>query len=217
MGSRPPRRPRSCAPPTSIGSNRLPRRTTSAPGPGRAAELVRADAHEVCVERAEIRRHVPARGGRVDVDGHAGLAAQRDHLVDGLQRADLVVGPLAVDEGRARQRRRLESCAQGFDVESARFRPRGSVSTGAERAEASRTAECSTAAQSTGAPGQARQAPHTAALIASVAPDVKTTWRGTAPSSTATSLACLLQRVAHDAALFVQPAWIARRQRGPTR
>ena len=53
-----------------------------------------------------------------------------------------------------------------------------STSIGAARAEASRTAECSTAAQSTGAPGAARVAPQTAALIASVPPEVKTTWRG---------------------------------------
>ena len=37
--SSPPRRPRSCSPPTSSGSNRLPRRTISAPRPGTAPSL----------------------------------------------------------------------------------------------------------------------------------------------------------------------------------
>ena len=49
--------------------------------------------------------------------------------------------------------------------------------TGPDRAEASRTAECSTGEQATG-PGSARVAPHTAALTASVPPEVNTTWRG---------------------------------------
>ena len=49
--------------------------------------------------------------------------------------------------------------------------------TGPDRSEASRTAECSTAEQATG-PGSARVAPHTAVLTASVPPEVNTTWRG---------------------------------------
>ena len=85
-----------------------------------AAELVRADAHQVCVERAEIGRHVPRGGRRVDVDGHAGLAAKRDHLVDGLERAHLVIGPLAVDERRTGKRGRLEPRAQGLDIDPPR-------------------------------------------------------------------------------------------------
>ncbi len=54
-------------------------------------------------------------------------------------------------------------------------RSTGSVSTGAARSDASRTAECSTAAQRTTAPGLARVAPQTAALIASLPLEVKTT------------------------------------------
>ena len=57
--------------------------------------------------------------------------------------------------------------------------------TGPDRAEASRTAECSTAEQATG-PGSARPTPHTAALMASVPPEVKTTWRGRTPNRAAT-------------------------------
>ena len=106
MGSRPPRRPRSCTPDQHwFESAASPHDQRS--GTGSAAELVRTHAHEVGVEGGEICRHVPTGGGRVDVDGHACLAAESDHLVDRLQRAHLVIGPLTVDEGGARQRRRL--------------------------------------------------------------------------------------------------------------
>jgi hypothetical protein len=50
----------------------------------------------------------------------------------------------------------------------------GIATTGADRAEASRTAECSTAAHRTG-PGRDRVTPQTAALADSVAPEVNTT------------------------------------------
>ena len=157
------------------------------PGAGNAAELVRADAHQVGVEGAEVGRHVPAGGGGVDVDGHARVAAERDHLVDRLEGAHLVVGPLAVHEGGTRQPRRPESGAQRVDVDPAgavdraasRPAPVGPRRRGRPSARPPRT--------STGAPGAARQAPHTAALIASVAPEVKTTWRGAAPRRPATS------------------------------
>ena len=71
-------------------------------GAGHPSELVRADADQVGVERGEVHRDVPAGGGGVDVDGDAGLPAQRDHLVHRLERPDLVVGPLAVHQRRAR-------------------------------------------------------------------------------------------------------------------
>ena len=63
----------------------------------------------------------------------------------------------------------------------------------------------------------ALQAPHTAALIASVAPDVNTTWRGAAPSSPATSPARHLERVTDDAPLLVQSAGVGRRPTRPLR
>ncbi len=88
-------------------------------GSGNATELVRADAHQVRIEGAQVGGDVPARGGGVDVDGHAGVAAQRHHLVDRLEGAHLVVGPLAMHEGRPRQTRRMEAGAQRVDVEPA--------------------------------------------------------------------------------------------------
>ena len=68
------------------------------------AELVRAQADEVGVQGAEVHRHVAARGGGVDVDRDPGLPAQRHHLADRLERAHLVVGPLAVHERGPGQR-----------------------------------------------------------------------------------------------------------------
>ena len=77
------------------------------------------------------------------------------------------------------------------------------ATTGAARAEASRTAECSTAEQTTG-PGSARVAPHTAALMASVPPEVNTTWRGRTPNSSAT-----WSRASSSAARTMRPSvWI---------
>ena len=153
---------------------------------GHATQLVGAHADQVCVERGQIGRHVAAGGSGVHVHRDAGLAAQPDHLVDRLQRADLMVAPLAVHQrqGAVRDgdaRRRRSASTSSRPVPSTRR-----SSTDATRAEASLTAECSTAAHRTGAPGAARVAPHTAALIDSVPPEVKTTCRGTTPNSPAT-------------------------------
>ncbi len=57
--------------------------------------------------------------------------------------------------------------------------------TGPARADASRTAECSTSEQAMG-PGSEAVTPQTAALIDSVPPEVNTTWRGRAPKKAAT-------------------------------
>jgi hypothetical protein len=66
--------------------------------PRRAAHLVRAQAHQVGAERAEVDGHVARRLGGVHVDQHTALPAAGHHLVDRLRRADLVVAPLEVDE-----------------------------------------------------------------------------------------------------------------------
>ena len=76
-------------------------------------------------------------------------------------------------------------------------RSTGTVITAPWRNEAARTAECSTAAHSTGPSG----APHTAALAASVAPLVKITLRGRTPSNPATA-----SRASSTAARAMRPS-----------
>ncbi len=89
-------------------------------GTGHPTELVRADADQVGVERSEVRRDVPAGGGGVHVDGDAGLPAQCDNLVHGLERPDLVVAPLAVHQRRAREGWRVQALPQRLDLEPPR-------------------------------------------------------------------------------------------------
>ena len=69
--------------------------------PGRGPELVPAQRDEVRAEPVEVERHGAGGGGGVDVHGHRGPPTAVDDLGDGLERADLVVGELAVDEGEA--------------------------------------------------------------------------------------------------------------------
>ena len=134
-------------------------------------------------ERVEVDRHVARGLGRVDVHEHARRAAGRDDLGDRLQRADLVVAPLQVHE------RRVARADGGEDVVGRRRGRAGRSPTDGDRranaAEASRTAECSTAGTTTCPPARSA-APHTAAAMASVAPLVNTTSRGRAPSRAAT-------------------------------
>ncbi len=174
-------------------------------GAGHPAELVRTDADEVGVERGQVRRHVAARRRGVDMHRDAGRPAQRHHLAHGLERPHLVVAPLAVHQRRARPGGVLQALPQRVDLEAVPMRPPGAPRWGRARAEASRTAECSTAAQSTGAPGAARVAPQTAALMASVrargedhlAPDDAEEFGHLAAGD--------LERVADDATLLVHP------------
>ena len=56
-------------------------------------------------------------GGGVDVDHHARRPAQRHHLGHGLEGADLVVGPLAVDQGGSGPARRTQAVAHGARVD----------------------------------------------------------------------------------------------------
>ena len=185
-------------------------------GPRHPAELVRTDADEIRLERGQVRRHVAARRRGVDVHRDAGRPAQRDHLADRLQRPHLVVAPLAVHQRRAWPGgvfaggpRSASACSRPSP------RPPGSSSGGARRAEAARTVECSTAAQSTGDSRAAPVAPHTAALMASVAPEVKTTWRPATPNSSATCPRATSSASRTTSTLLVHPVGIARRQRGP--
>ena len=81
-----------------------------------AAELVPGDRHEVQSRRREVDRDLADRLGGVAVDPHPALAAHRGGLGDGLQRADLVVGPLEVNHrGLAVDRR-----GERVEVESSR-------------------------------------------------------------------------------------------------
>ena len=67
-------------------------------GAGRAAHLVGAHAHQVGAEVGEGHGEVARGLGRVHVHEHASLAACGHDLGHRLQRADLVVAPLEVDE-----------------------------------------------------------------------------------------------------------------------
>ena len=213
----PARRARSCSPPTSSGSMRRPRRTTRAPAPGRAAELVGADRDQVGVEPGQVEVDVAAGRGGVHVDRHPGPPASGHHLGHRLDGAHLVVGPLAVHEGRRVGPCRARASATPVGVDPAPAvdgeelgggQPRGGVA----------HAECSTAAQSTTGPGPGPvAAPRPAALAASVPPEVKTTWRGRTPSSPATCPRASSSSCPHLAALLVHPAGVAGRALEPRR
>jgi hypothetical protein len=64
----------------------------------RTTELVRGHRHGVQTAGGEIDRQVTDRLHGVAVHGHAGLQCRGDHLVERLDRPDLVVGPHAADE-----------------------------------------------------------------------------------------------------------------------
>ena len=66
----PPRRARSCAPPTTNGGNAQPAPHEQRGGALRATELVAGDRAQVGAERREVDRDVPGRRAGVDVDDH---------------------------------------------------------------------------------------------------------------------------------------------------
>ena len=183
--SRPARRPRSCSPPTRSGSKRLPRRTIIAPAPGTPPNL--------CA--LTLTRSASSAARSIGTCPHAAAASTCTVTSISWHRATtsctgwrLPTSWLAHWQCTSAGRGRVGSPRRARKASTIR-RPAPSTaidSVGAARAEASRTAECSTSAQSTGAPGWARVAPQTAALIDSVAPEVKTTWRGATPSRSAT-------------------------------
>ena len=93
--SMPPRRARSCAPPTSSGGTRSPRRTSSAPAPFGPPNLCAVTEHRSAPSAREVDRHVARRRARVDVHEHAALARRRARsAAAGCTRADLVVREL---------------------------------------------------------------------------------------------------------------------------
>ena len=118
------------------------------------------DGQEIGAEIVEVDGYMAGSGRRVDVHQHAPLTTGGHDLRDRLDGADLVVGPLAVDQGNA------PALPAAVDTESGRMRPVASTSrrvsqagpaepgrsaqaAGASRSDASRTALCSTAARAT--------------------------------------------------------------------
>ncbi len=83
------------------------------------AQLVRAHADQVGIQRTEVGDQVAAGCRGIDMDDHACLPAQIDHLVHGLECPHLVVGPLAVDQGGSGQGRGAEALAEGVYVDVA--------------------------------------------------------------------------------------------------
>ncbi len=84
----------------------------------RAAELVAGERERVDAGGGEVDRHVTDRLHGVGVDGDAVLGGDRDHLVDRLEGADLVVGPHDRDQ-RHRRGVALDRGPQRVDVEAA--------------------------------------------------------------------------------------------------
>ena len=185
--SSPPRRARSCSPPTTKGSTRRPRRTTRAPDPRRAPQFVGAHRHEVGAELVEGQWQVPGRRARVDVHAarRAGGTRRRPRRRAGR------CPPRGWRAGSARARRAALSRAPpsvkasldggGVDAPEAvdgetHHRRRHAPTRRGPRSAPPRRAR-------SGRPGRARVAPHVAALTASVPPEVNTTWRGRVPSS----------------------------------
>ncbi len=72
--------------------------------PDRSADLVAGDGHRVKARAAEVHRHGAERLDGVGVHGHAGSMGQLHDPGDGLDGADLVVGP---HDGDERDRRRV--------------------------------------------------------------------------------------------------------------
>ena len=185
-------------------------------GTGHPTELVRADAHEVGVQRGEIHGHVATGGGGIHVDRDPGFAAQLDHGLYRLQRADLMVPPLAVHQGRARSGARVQPVPKCVDVDPSRaVHPDVLGGCPARRrvacrrvlhggTEDGRPAGClgRTPYGSVDGLGRTRGEDH---LACGHADEIGHPAAGR------------LERVAHDTTLFVHPARIGRRQRGPVR
>ena len=185
-------------------------------GPGHPAELVRAHADQVGVERAQIGRDVPTGRRGVDVHGDAGVATEPDHLVHRLEGAHLVVAPLAVDQRGAGQAARPQAGPEGIDVEpTGRVHPDllgrrgapggvtdgGVLHGGAEHGRAGRgpgRAPDGRVDRLRPSRGEDHLARRDAQQIGHLRPRP-------------------LERVADGAGLFVQPARVARRERGPLR
>ena len=215
MGSSPARRPRSCSPPTSSGSNRLPRRTTSAPAPGTPPSLW---ALTLTRSASSAPRSVGTWPQAAAASTCTVTPASRQSSTTSCTGWRVPTSWLphwqCTSAGRGRPRR-PQALPDGVDVEPTRRvhadllgrrgpRPRRRGRRSARRRRRARAR-----------PGAARVAPQTAALIASVPPEVKTTWRRDHAEQVGHLRPRRLERVADGAALLVEPAGVARRERGP--
>ena len=186
--SNPPRRARSCSPPTWNGSTRRLRRTTKAPMPGgppslwaltdtRSAPSASIDTGTwPAAAQASTCTRAPCRWATSAISA-TGCTVPTSWLASWQ-----CTRPTAVPSAA--------SAASTSSTASGWSRPnpsQGARATGAARAEASRTEECSTSAHTTVAPGWDRVALQVAVLTASVPPEVKTTWRGRTPNNAATA------------------------------
>ena len=188
------------------GGSRRPRRTSRAPDAGRPAELVGAHRQQVGAQVAGSRSARARRPGRRRRGRARPRSRQAGHdLGDRLERADLVVAPLHVDERGVGPDRRAEHGRRGrpdpaastatmvtSPWRAAARRHRGVLDRGDDLVARPRSA-----------------APQQAAAIASVAPLVNTTSRVRAPSRSATWLAGLLDRDPGGHALGVDAAGVA--------
>ena len=136
-------------------------------------------------------------------------------VVDRLEGADLVVGPLAVHQRGPGWSRSTQPGPERVDVEPAGAVDRDRLGRRRAGRGVADGRVLHAGAQHRRSRAAARAAPQTAALMASVAPEVKTTWRGVSPDELGDVLAGLLERVADHPALLVQAARVRRGQRGP--
>ena len=177
---------------------------------GRAAELVGGHRDQVGAERPEVEGHVSGGGHRVDVDERAPSGRQRlDDLGHRLDRAHLVIGPLAVHERRVRSRT-WTGTAEGVLTDVALIRPEARrpamETTGAERADASPHGRVLDVGTDHRAPGPAAAAPHTAALIGLGAAGGEHHLAGPDAEQPGHLLAGVLEGGPHHPALGVDPA-----------
>ncbi len=186
----PARRPRSCPPPANIaaiGSGGIEDEGARA---RRAAELVGRQGEGGDAKRADIEGDPARRLYRIGVDDGAEAAGDAAHLGDRLDDARFVVGEHHGDEGR------LGRCGKAalkvFEVDDMPVRSTGIRS--APTAAASSDA-CSVAQTRR----RRRPNPAIASVLASVAPEVKTTAAGSAPTSAATVIPRILDQPAGGA------------------
>ena len=102
IASSPARRARSCSPPTMSGSNRLPRRMTSAPAPGRPPILWALRLTRSAPRSPRSMGTCPQAAAASTWTGTPAARQMPTIVVHRLHRSHLVVGPLAVHQRRAR-------------------------------------------------------------------------------------------------------------------
>ena len=201
--------PAPARPPPGTDRSRSPRRTIKDADPRRAAQLVGRDRHQVGAEPLEVEGNVTGRRHRIDVGGYAQAAAAAPP-----PRATGWTVPTSWlahwQWTRAGSRPKLGAALSEGLLDGARPRCGPGRRRGwHHRARPGRGVPhrrvLDTAEQATG-PGSDRVAPQTAALMASVPPEVNTTWRGRALEQARYLVPGLLQCGPDHASLGVHPA-----------